>query len=881
MELAYRWKDSFATTSIIWIHASNPRRLEKSYRDVLARLNIPQSPDMNVKLLVENYLREKNNGRWLMIVDNVDDESVILEKQDDDDEDDEDGDRPDNLQILSCIPQVPHGAVLFTSRYKSVAMKLTNELIELKQMSIEEGTALLKGSLSDDFSDSKNIKMLLEELGYIPLAITHAAALVRVNCMDIAKYLEIYKESDDDRMELLSHSFGKIQIGASGSDIPRPVLNTWSMSFNYVLSSSTAGPLASELLSVMSFMDRQEIPSWLLRNFKPKVSKYRFETACGTLKAVSLMSENTPGSFSMHRLVQLAMRKWLQGKGKDQEFAENAINLLEDSFPDGSFKTWKECSALVVHAETVLGLSPESSNAATRARLLTNVATFQSNIGQYVAAEAKFAEVVKLKTELLGATKIETLRAVDSLALVMRHQANYEVAQDLARKNLEVKEKLFGAEHVDTLSTAHIVATLLGDRGKHAEAEKQNRQIWEARSRILGADHPDTLASASNLSLSLWEQAKFEEAENLARSVLSVRETILGDEHPLTLEIAGTLGFILETRGKLTEAEKLKRNMLLIRERVLGPEHPDTADSLHDMGWILHQQGYYLDAEDYYDKALETKLKLLGEDHPKTLTTLCNFPVFYCDKGDYEEAVSASRRIIRNFQRIQGPEHPQTLDATGGLAVNLRHYGDLEGAEKAARTSIEGRNKVIGPDHPWTLPVVGHLGYIRTLRGECSEGESIIRKALAGLEEKLGMDHPYVLISVLFLSKNLVFQGRSIGTSSNEAEMKLEEAETLARRALVTRRKVLGEKHPYTWKTMYHLACVLEARKKYSEAEEMCRAALGGLQRSLGSEHPDVTRCDGDHTRILEMVDKTAMDEGVAGLGREVVDQAVVIQLQA
>src|SRR5690554_1627291 len=152
IELAYRWRDSFPTTSIIWIHASTPRRLEKSYRDILAKLSIPEAPDMNVKLLVENYLRDKKNGRWLMIVDNVDDESVVLEKVDDEDDEDE----PDNTRILSCIPKVPHGVVLFTSRYRSVAMNLTNSVIELKQMSVDEGTALLKTSLSDDFSDSKN-----------------------------------------------------------------------------------------------------------------------------------------------------------------------------------------------------------------------------------------------------------------------------------------------------------------------------------------------------------------------------------------------------------------------------------------------------------------------------------------------------------------------------------------------------------------------------------------------------------------------------------------------------------------------------------------------------------------------------------------------------
>lgn len=109
VELAYRWKDSFPTTSIVWIHASNNTLLDQSYREILSKLNVPETPDTNVKLLVENHLRNKKNGKWLMIVDNVDDETVVLEKR-------ETGSGRTELQLLSSIPQVDVSLKFYTTQ---------------------------------------------------------------------------------------------------------------------------------------------------------------------------------------------------------------------------------------------------------------------------------------------------------------------------------------------------------------------------------------------------------------------------------------------------------------------------------------------------------------------------------------------------------------------------------------------------------------------------------------------------------------------------------------------------------------------------------------------------------------------------------------------
>lgn len=832
-------------------------------QSVLDTLEIPHSAETNVRNVVEEWLRNRSNGRWLLIVDNVDNEAVLDENN-----------GKGAFKMLSCIPKTDHGHVLFTSRYKKVAMKLAPDTVRIDNMPKSEALELLKVSLREQYDKDQNAdaERLLEELSYIPLAIAQAAAYIRENENTIADYLELYTESEDNKMELLEQSIA--ELGTSDpdeSDDRKMVLKTSWMSFDRLKSDGAAGPLATELLSVLAFLDRQEVPISLLKNFRPKAGNLKLNNALGMLKAYSLVTENTKTkNLAIHRLVQLSMRKWLERENQVEKYREGALILLSENFPDGSFKTWNECKALIVHADAILEHTHDSENRSARAKLLQNCANFQNGRGQYAAAETKFAEVVKLRTELVGADNTETLRAQDQLAWTLRNQARKEEALVLAKQTLEKKVQVFGKNSAEALTTSHIIGAVIGDQGKHQEAAVVHQANLDARKELLGAEHLDTLRSAAHLSLELWELGKFVEAEELARRTLASRQRLLGEEHPDTLEIAGTLGFILEIQGKYQEAKDLKLSMLKLRERIYGEDHPDTADSLHDVGWILHQMGDYEGAEPYYERSLKAKLRLLGETHPKTLTTMCNYPVFYCDKGEYDKAEERSQRLIAVFKRVQGDMHPQTLDATGGLAVILRHQGKLEEAAKAARTSIDGRNVILGPDHPWTLPPVSHWGYVLTLQGDHAKGEEVIRTALSGLEKAMGPESSNVLTSLVFLSKNLLLQAQTAGSPS-PSDPRLEEAEQLARRALESRKKLLGEQHPYTYKTMHHLAKVVMARGRYEEAVGLSKKALGGLCRTLGSEHPDVSLCD-EELRGMERRVEDSGGKGSAGEGVDVID---------
>jgi tetratricopeptide (TPR) repeat protein len=147
------------------------------------------------------------------------------------------------------------------------------------------------------------------------------------------------------------------------------------------------------------------------------------------------------------------------------------------------------------------------------------------------------------------------------------------------------------------------------------------------------------------------------------------------------------------------------------------------------------------------------------------------------------------------------------------------------------------------------------LGYILTLQGALKNGETLIRKALAGLQGSLVKDHPAVLTSLLHLSKNLVLQG---------GDEKLEEAKTLTRQALEARTKILGPRHPTTFKTVRQLARVLSKAGEWEEAMGHWEKATSGLQETIGADHPDVRKCEKD-LAVMRAATKLAEDRALGG----------------
>lgn len=67
---------------MFWVHASNATRIEQGYRDIAEQVKIPAPQDSKADIfqLVVKWLRNESNGKWMLIFDNADDDTVLLQE---------------------------------------------------------------------------------------------------------------------------------------------------------------------------------------------------------------------------------------------------------------------------------------------------------------------------------------------------------------------------------------------------------------------------------------------------------------------------------------------------------------------------------------------------------------------------------------------------------------------------------------------------------------------------------------------------------------------------------------------------------------------------------------------------------------------------------
>ncbi|KAF2008302.1 hypothetical protein BU24DRAFT_138403, partial [Aaosphaeria arxii CBS 175.79] len=179
IEHAYRTREQSPETWVLWAHASNAVRLEQSFRDIADRVKISgrQDPQVNIFKLVHDWLCDSKQP-WLLVLDNVDDASFLLEAQ-------PASSKTAARPLREYLPYCEHGSILVTTRNKEAALQLVEQrnIITLDPMDEAQSLTLLARKLGAqaDKSDGAKLAELTElaaALEYMPLAITQAAAYI-------------------------------------------------------------------------------------------------------------------------------------------------------------------------------------------------------------------------------------------------------------------------------------------------------------------------------------------------------------------------------------------------------------------------------------------------------------------------------------------------------------------------------------------------------------------------------------------------------------------------------------------------------------------------------------------------------------------------------
>ncbi|KAL2859961.1 violaceus kinesin [Aspergillus lucknowensis] len=729
LELAYRMRARDSHWSIFWIPCTSYAAVERAYLSIAQTIGIQGVKPAEAKERVKTYLYQGGAGKWLLVFDNADEMEMWA------------GGPAD------FVPQSEQGRILFTTRNRKLAVKLASPfVIDVSEPDTEAGVKMLeKALIGKELLKNRDAAIaLLEQLVFLPLAITQAAAYINSNNIQLSDYSVLLQEQESDVVELLSEDFGD---NGRYKDIQNPVATTWLISFKQI---QQLNPLAADYLSFMACINPRNIPQSLLPEAGSK--KKRID-AIGLLKAFSFVSEQVQDcALTLHRLVYLSTRNWLRKQQQLSLRIQETADHFSRTFPDDDHTNRKIWRDYLPHALALVGERDFRDVRENYIKLIQNIGKCLRTDGRYNEAVVLFEDIMNMLRKDNTNLDPSTLTGMTDLALTYDHQGRWKEAEELQVQVMEIQKQVLGPEHPDTLITINQLASTYQNQGRWKEAEKLLVQVLETSKQVLGPEHSHTLGSMHNLALIYQNQGQWKEAEKLQVQVMETVKQVLGLEHPHTLITINQLASTYQNQGRWKEAEELQVQVMETSKQVLGPEHPHTLASMHNLASTYQDQGQWKKADELQVHVMETRKQVLGPEHPDTLTSMNNLASTYWNQGRWKEAEGLGVQVMETWKQVLGPEHPDTLTSMSNLASTYQNQGRWKEAEELGVQVMEIRKQVLGPEHPDTLTSMNNLAYIWYSQQRIHKAITLMEKCVQLRTKMLGPSHPHTTSSSRSLS---------------------------------------------------------------------------------------------------------------------------------
>ncbi|CUS15405.1 unnamed protein product [Tuber aestivum] len=647
---------------IFWVQGSGVLKFMEGFRAIAQHVGIPlasaETEEEGILLSVRRWFEGADSGNWILVMDNADNEEDFASN---------------NSPIAKFVPQGPRGTLIFTTRSRQVALRQACQRIEVGKMEEDEARALFSrhydggGNLRD--GEEEVVSMILGSVGHLPLAVVGSAAFMDETETPPREYWTIFRENDTRRTKLLSQQFSDIRRDV---DMTESILSTYFITFDRITEQM---PAAGDLLRLIAFFERQNIPEQLLREsgVEGMDDPVEFRLAVGKVSGFSLVTATIGKDttfYELHRLVQLSIQAYLSPEELNK-WRTTALRVISRIFPKYEHKLRNICDAYIPHALAVTGGQTD----VIAEDLCFRMAEWFLNLGSYDRAEVQIRRCIRLREEHKEQGWDKGHWRLMLLGRVSACQGKAREAKMILQSVLDELTGSLGPNDLDAVACLSYLGNVMSDLGEYVESEAMNRRVLEGRGKILGAEHPDTLISVGNLATVLRNQRKYDESEAMDRRALEGREKGLGPDHPDTLTSLNNLAITLKNQGKYDESEAMHRRALEGREKVLGPDHPRTLLSLSNLALVLDDRGKYDESEMMDRRALEGREKVLGPDHPDTLRSLNNLAITLQNQGKYDESEALHHRALQRRGEVLGPDHPHTPSSLHNLAAVLGAQG--------------------------------------------------------------------------------------------------------------------------------------------------------------------------------------------------------------
>ena len=813
----------FRFSDVYFIDASTAKTTEADLRTIALAKGIGDCGEHTLDWLAGQ------DEAWLLLLNNADDTT---------------------FNLLDYFPKCSHGNILITSRNRDNIQHASDMrsnyrvsgmgpddardlLLKISGLQEQEerttgiealATAIVKVR---NFScvHRINVVTVVQELGYLALAVVQAGAyILRTEC-GFGRYLEMYRER---RGGLLEEYRGNIQ---KMDNYEWTVYTTWTISFKRLSQESAT------FLQLCAFLHYDGISEAIFRNAASNAITYaptfpdparesdsvsrardylgvfgtldspwdsqKFLKVITEIRSYSLVDfDRENHTYSIHPLVHAWTRSTISNDEATRACVQSILGMsinLESRSEDYDFR-----HSILAHIDTLL-----KQGTSAGIEFYGRFALVYHEGGRWKEAENLRVQVQETCLRVLGPKDLDTLTSMADLAATYRSQRRWKEAEVLEVQVKETRLEVLGAEHPHTLSSIGNLASAYEGQGRWKEAEVLYFQVMEACFKVFGPEHPNTLTSMGNLAMIYSNQGRLKEAEVLDVQVTEARLRVLGAAHPHTLMGMSNLASTYSSQGRWKEAEVLEFQIKEAYLKVLGAEHPNTLKSMGDLAATYVHQGRWKEAEELETHVKEASLRVLGAEHSVTLGSMETLAAIYCSQGRWRDAEALDVKVAEVNLRVLGPEHPDTLRSMGNLVSTYKRQGRWKAVEELEVLVMETRLRVLGEEHPHTLWSMTSLAVTYRNQGRLKDAEELEVQVMEARLRVLGAEHPDTLTSMANLAVTYRNQGQ------------LKEAEELENQVKEASLRVLGAEHPDSPTRMEILASMYRRQGRWEEAKEL------------------------------------------------------------
>ncbi len=560
---------------------------------------IPLGPDTDVFIAWRQYL-EQTKRSWLLVVDDVLGEDLAQR----------------------IAPRYGPHRVLVTTRNPGV-----ENAIELTPWPQSRAIEFLRGRLNRKSATAGDDDAgLVEALGCLPLALTHAVAYLRATGLEVSHYRQQLEDVDAAPAWLASAVAGPAR---------NPVLATIGSALRH------CAPDAGRLLETLACFATEPVPeSWLRPMMKDASRATRtaldedihWNELVAQLIALALVQRTSTYQpdmmlsteqplavrdrlcLQLNRLTQQAILATVPPTHACRHLATRLISAAaqEEMLQPGRSA---EYACLVPHLMFRAGLD-ESAEAA---HLLLTTFQLHSRKGDLAAALECGRQWLNRCRGLFGPGDPVTLQAEIDCAETYAELGCASEALGHAHRVVEICECTPSLEPALRARSACVIARVAADKGDLEEALSIFSNDLVDRY-ILQAETPNVsewlIRALAHMGATLSAAGRKKQALDTHQQLLDISQSVFGPWHEATLRAADAVATSMRNVGDLETGAGMMQQVMQGRLKLFGAHHRATIESQCALAEMLQELGYLQVAVKLFEQAWSAANLTLADDDP-------------------------------------------------------------------------------------------------------------------------------------------------------------------------------------------------------------------------------------------------------------------------